>query len=218
MLYITIRAADTIWAKYYKSKALLLYSERSIIIISYHIVFRDLFLGNKDGELLHYCNARLHHVSEAPVVPIARWLRQVHRIPIAAVLLISPPILPPQQPHLTATQDNDDQARPARNPHALAVVRLVRHGEDIGTQDGSTLTTRGQDGQRTRPLGVCRVRVPDPGEDEGHGDEDLHGQEEPEVPGRDGRLGPQDYVADGSDEGGADDERPAHVDPVGDEC
>lgn len=62
------------------------------------------------------------------------------------------------------------------------------------------------------------MRVAHPGEEEGDGDEDLHRQEEPEVPGRDGRLRAQDDVADGGDEGGADDERAALVDPVGDEC
>lgn len=74
----------------------------------------------------------LHRVPETPVVPIACRLRQIDRIAVTPEFLVSPPILPPQQPHLAASQDDDDQARPARHPHALAVVRLVLHGEDVG--------------------------------------------------------------------------------------
>lgn len=134
-----------------------------------------------------------------------------------AVLAITLTILPPQEKDLAQAGDDNDAARSEGHPHALAVVGRVGGREDVGAQDGTALAARGENGQGSAAFRVCRVRVAHPGEDEGDRDEDHHGQEEPEVPRRDGRLRGQDNVADGGDDGRADDERAPQLVPVGDE-
>lgn len=136
---------------------------------------------------------------------------------VAAVLAIAATILPPQEEDLAKAGDDNDAARPEGHPHAPTVVRRIGGREDIGAQNGTALAPRGEDGQGRAALRVRRVRVAHPGEDEGDGDEDHHRQEEPDVPRRDGRLRAEDDVADGGDEGGADDERAPELVSVGDE-
>lgn len=138
-------------------------------------------------------------------------------VPLLAILLIALPIGAGQDDHLHARGDDDQQTGAARDPHALAVVGPVTLGEDVRSQDGTTLAAGGEDGQGGGALRVGGVGVADPGEGHGDADEDEHGEEEAKVAWADARRGAQDDVADGGEERRDRDKGAPVADPVGQE-
>lgn len=136
------------------------------------------------------------------------------RLPVPAVLGVPLFIFPPQECHLHATRDDDQEAGAATDPHAFAVIRAFAFGEDVGAQHRTALTSGGQDGQGHEPLALGRVGVAHPGEDHGDADEDQDRQEQAKVPRAHARRGAQDDVTHGRQEGGDDDKGAPVADPV----
>lgn len=97
---------------------------------------------------------------------------EMSRIPVLPILGVPSLILLPQQITLQSRKHKDQEARSARNPHALAIIWRLFRREDLCSQNRATLAPSGEDGEPCCTFRVGGVCVRDPGEDKSYGCED----------------------------------------------
>lgn len=118
----------------------------------------------------------LNNVSEFRLIAILR--RHILIPPIQPILL---PILPPQQHRLHRRRHRNQQTGTTRNPHPLPVIRRLILGKDARAQNRTTLPRRHEHGIPSRALGLCRMRISHPSDDQCRRYKDLRREEEGEI-------------------------------------